>query len=383
MSPHERYTPQEVEPKNQDPRDYFQRTKLIKLAEELTMDDSVTHDWKDMHIVAVGTDDTRTFIGERYSSEGGLDIMYMHTNNTGSRILDFKNTPRDNGQIFVELARRNLSGFNPTSQEKTISSLATLDIEHMTEAEVLESVYRAILDSKEPMKEEQTMNSEDLSFIKKLSPEYRAQALKLLDIAKDKVSFSAIEEMTNKSFGYFEPETEDDQKYIVHSLAKNTIDIACGDYSNPGAQDLVPNNSIEKYYVKDLITHRFNSVEELQQVLESLPTEPSPDPRTYRAVSPEYAAMVPLDQVVGGMSISDISWTLKSHDTSRGVKKIHEMVQAFQDGSRPTNEYPIHYDKLGDKYFVSQDGRHRSAALKALGVPCVPALVRDLELRTK
>ncbi len=57
-----------------------------------------------------------------------------------------------------------------------------------------------------------------------------------------------------------------------------------------------------------------------------------------------------------------------------------ELTQKFQRGEMALggNTEPITAIKIGDKYYVYSDGRHRIAALKALGVDQVPMLVTQI-----
>ena len=133
----------------------------------------------------------------------------------------------------------------------------------------------------------------------------------------------------------------------------------------------------DKYYVADMVERHIKTKEEMMDVLKSMPMEVAPE-TIGRKIGFEHAEIVDLDKLVGGQTIE--SW-LVSDSEGRGPDRIFELLQGFQNGNRDVvglND-PIHAYKINDKYYISHDGRHRTTALKALGVKKVPMLVSDVE----
>lgn len=129
-----------------------------------------------------------------------------------------------------------------------------------------------------------------------------------------------------------------------------------------------------KFPVKDLIKKQINSTEELRDVLSKMEVKPEPDKRRMEEVS-RFVEFVDLEKVVGGPGIND--WSIVSTSTGRGLENIKRIADLFSKGEMDVSgkNEPIYVDEINGEYFISQDGRHRVAALKALGVPFAPMFV--------
>lgn len=141
--------------------------------------------------------------------------------------------------------------------------------------------------------------------------------------------------------------------------------------------DILQRREPDVYSTKDKVTRPIASESELKTVLSSLIVEPMPDIKG-RHRSNEVPEMVRLDDVVGGTGIE--TWEVSTSE-GRGLPKILEFAQGFQNGSASVvgrNE-PIRIIEVDGKFYVESDGRHRIAALKALGVAEVPALVTHVK----
>lgn len=133
----------------------------------------------------------------------------------------------------------------------------------------------------------------------------------------------------------------------------------------------------DEYTINDKVTRPIGSEDELKTALASLPVEPMPDTRG-RHRSNEVPEMVRLADIVGGTGIE--TWEVSTSE-GRGFPKIFEFTQEFQKGNASVvgrNE-PIRLIEVDGKFYVEGDGRHRTAALKALGVPEAPALVTHIK----
>jgi len=178
---------------------------------------------------------------------------------------------------------------------------------------------------------------------------------------------------------------QDDLRFIDDPYGRNyqTIFIQMSQWVLDGREDTSRNYGIlqrekpTEYTIKDKVTHPISSEDELKERLSSLPVEPMPDTRGSSRTD-ETPEMVKLDQVVGGTGIE--TWSV-STSGGRGPSKILELTRELQSGNASVagrNE-PIRLIEADGKYYVESDGRHRTAALKALGVTEVPVMVTHVK----
>lgn len=137
--------------------------------------------------------------------------------------------------------------------------------------------------------------------------------------------------------------------------------------------DILQREKPEEFTIKDKVTRPVNSEDELKAALSSLPVEPIPDTRG-KYKSDEIPEIVQLERVVGGTGIE--TWSVSTSE-GRGLSKIFEFTRELQNGNASVTgrNKPIRLIEVGGKYYVDSEGRHRTAALKALGVVEVPAMV--------
>lgn len=148
-------------------------------------------------------------------------------------------------------------------------------------------------------------------------------------------------------------------------------------------EDIKPNYEIlkrekpEEYTIKDKITRPINSIDELKNILSSLAFEPMPDINS-RQISNRAPEMVELEKILGAPVTK--SW-LVSTSESRGENNIFKLAEAFQTGAYIIGgeNKQILITEVDGKYYVDGDGRHRTAALKALGVHEIPAMVSHVK----
>jgi len=131
--------------------------------------------------------------------------------------------------------------------------------------------------------------------------------------------------------------------------------------------------------VKDLIKRKIDSGEQLREVLSEMPVKPEPDTR-YLKHGPNVAEFVDLEKVVGGLGITD--WSIVSTSEGRGIENIKRITEGFTKGTIDVSGHdePIHVKEVGGDYFIGRDGRHRVAAMKALGIPFAPMMVTHVQL---
>ncbi len=158
--------------------------------------------------------------------------------------------------------------------------------------------------------------------------------------------------------------------YQLEELVKSAVD------NNP---DYPPqydrrdiSNKIVNFDASKSITRRPESIEDMTKILKQESFEHIPP---YRSNGEEEAAIVEVAQVVGAFNATD--WASINTSENRGVARIWELAERMQRGQ--PDPYPIHVIKIKNKYYIGQDGRHRMAALKALGIPRCPMLVSVAE----
>jgi hypothetical protein len=132
------------------------------------------------------------------------------------------------------------------------------------------------------------------------------------------------------------------------------------------------------YDVASQVRRKIDDLHALRVILDSFPCKPMPDLQA-AVFSGVTAEMVPLDRVCGGVTLSH--WTV-STSANRGLPHIFKLSQAFARGEMGVGGrgHPVSVFCLNGEYFLSRDGRHRVAALKALGVEQVPMLVTHASL---
>ena len=132
--------------------------------------------------------------------------------------------------------------------------------------------------------------------------------------------------------------------------------------------------------VKDLVTKPLGSDDKLRTTLSEMLVKPEPDTR-YAKHSPTRAEFVELDKLVGGPGITD--WSIISQSEGRGFEKTREIARGFADGTVDVaggGDSTIYVKEVNGEYFIGRDGRHRAAAMKALGVPFAPMMVSHVEI---
>lgn len=130
-----------------------------------------------------------------------------------------------------------------------------------------------------------------------------------------------------------------------------------------------------KFSTKDKVGRPINSIDALKTILEELPVEAEPYTGGMRWGETN-AELVSIDKVMGGVGIKD--WS--DIPSNRGLPKVFTFARGFQDDSIDVvgNDRPIKIIEISGKYFITGDGRHRVAALKALAVHQAPMLVTHL-----
>jgi hypothetical protein len=135
---------------------------------------------------------------------------------------------------------------------------------------------------------------------------------------------------------------------------------------------------LAEFSIRDKITRPIQIETQLREILSTFPIEQIPDVLG-RKMSPIAAEMVEMDKVVGGSAMD--SWVDISDTGGRGFENVQRIVKEYMSGNWKVGGYnaPIRLIEMNGKYYINSDGRHRSAALKALGVAQIPALVTHID----
>lgn len=372
---------------NIDPRDYFRGTTFQKDAERIDPDKS--HPWQAARGDGFFVSDefgqialAETFDVEETDEDDKVGLLLAETASDGqssSTYIRNELSPRVRGQfadVINEVSPR-LSGETRHKFVRTLIQLVS-SLENQPDEVVAETLTTLTL--KLLPDHPQGIEASEVPQIGTASPQQQEQLTRLIKLVSKKMPA----EMFSQKFN----ELQDNLRWIDDAFGRNyasmLVDIRR--WALDSRQDTVRNYDVLRkkepvdYPVKDMITRDFASPAELEQILRELPVEPMPDVRfapRYR----ERAELVQLDQVLGGTGIND--WTV-STSQGRGVGKILELSQALKQGSASVagNNQPIIAIEVGGKFFIEADGRHRTAALKALGVKEVPMLVTHIKRST-
>ncbi len=367
-----------------DARDYFRGTAFQKEAEQIDPDKSSPWQTTRGDGVLFSDDEGKVALAETYDAEevdpdNRVGVLLAEQDKSGegsSAYIRNKLPPPIRGQItdVVNDVSPRLSGESRHTFIRTLIKLLP-SLENQADEVVAETLTTLAL--RLVPDHASGIEATELPQFDGASQNQQEQLNRLLKLASKKLpieQFSKKLEELRKNLQFTDGAFDSNYPSTITSIRNlvfNSREDTKRNYDVMRRQDTVD------YPVKDKITHDFSSQDELENRLGSLPVEPMPDVRLAQR-SRQQAEIVDLEKVVGGTSITD--WTVSTSE-NRGVGKIFELSQAFKDESVSVagNNQPIQVVEVGGKYFVESDGRHRTAALKALGVDKVPMLVTHIE----
>jgi len=161
-----------------------------------------------------------------------------------------------------------------------------------------------------------------------------------------------------------------DQAKASETLLPNFIQVL-KDIVRNQTFDFETDLEIPKFSIKERINRTFETQAELEQALESLP-QLEEYPEDLRLSDQIEYRMVNLSDVVGGFNMH--GWEI-STSTNRGLPNIFKNSKMFEESGYINTTNPISYIFYQGKYFAYGDGRHRTVALKLMGVDKIPAQV--------
>jgi len=380
-------TPKEIDEQSIDPRDYFRGTAFQKDAEQIDPDKS--HPWQAARGDGFLVSDefgqvalAETFDAEEIDRDNRVGLLLAETTQDGqssSTYIRNELSPRVRGQlvdVINEVSPR-LTGETRHTFVRTLIQLVP-SLENQPDEVVAETLTTLTL--KLLPDHPQGIEASEVPQIGTASPQQQEQLTRVMKLVSKKMPAEIFSQKLN--------ELQDNLRWTDDAFGRNYASMLADirRWALDSRQDTVRNyDALRKkepvdYPVKDKVTRDFTSPDELEQILRGLPVEPMPDVR-FAPRNREQAELVQLDQVLGGTGIDN--WTV-STSQGRGVGKIFELSQALKEGSASVagNNQPIKAIEVDGKFFIEADGRHRTAALKALGVKEVPMLVTHIKKQT-
>lgn len=271
-------------------------------------------------------------------------------------------------QEFIKQLDENDSGLITKTPDEAASEIATRAINLLpdyptaTKLDHEINLPRVDYGQAEPTEQQRTELQQFLELLSTKMPPASFQAS--LDEFTKNIPFT--DHIYGKNFKYI---YTDALGWLAASRPDTQIDDTASERTTPTAT----------FPIKDLVKRKFSSDDELKRVLADMPVKPEPDTRLAKH-GPKVAEFVDLDKVVGGPGITD--WSIVSTSEGRGLDRIKEIADKFTNGTMDIagRDTPIYVEEVNGEYFIGRDGRHRIAALKALGVPFAPMMVSHVEL---
>jgi ParB-like chromosome segregation protein Spo0J len=367
-----------------DPREYFRNTAFQKTAEQI--DSNKGHAWQTARGEGFLVEDkagtialTETFDPEEpdETKRLGLLIVAKGTNGGESSIhIKGELDPKIRSQI-ADSVREVTSRLDGRLAQRFVRILVELAPTFEKQSEEVVTETTATLALKLLPDHPQAVELSELPQISGASSQQQEQLTRLIKLVSKKISVDTLTqkfaEFQNKvsriddAFGRNYPSLLTEiQQWALESREDTTK-----------KHESLRRKEPVKYDIASQITRNFSSEAELEQILRDLPVEPMPDVH-FAPRSRQQAELVSLGSVVGGNDMTD--WRV-SNSENRGVGKIMELSQALREGTADVagNNQPIQVIEVSGKYFIEGDGRHRTAALKALGVKEVPMLVTHVK----
>ncbi|HLD27069.1 MAG TPA: ParB N-terminal domain-containing protein [Patescibacteria group bacterium] len=366
-----------------DARDYFAIGKFQKKAESIDSDNS--HPWSTVQYVGFLAENDYGAIaaGETYDT----NLAQTSTETPFGLLIAEKTSGGQGNSVFVRDLDRKQRGYVMDAINTFAPSLPDA---------TRHQLVRRIIQEAPNLKDEKVIVEKLTRMGLELLPDHANRATEALpqwievggqtpsvEQQKELAEFTRLvaSKVPKEEFDNRMKKLQDDLRFTDDPYGRNyqTIFAQMSQWVLDGREDASRNYGIlqrekpTEYTIKDKVTHPIATEDELKERLSSLPVEPMPD-TIGRSITDETTEIVKLDQVVGGTGIE--TWSVSTSE-GRGLSKILELTRELQSGNASVagrNE-PIRLIEVDGKYYVESDGRHRTAALKALGVAEVPVMV--------
>lgn len=371
-----------------DPRDYIEVTAFQKTARDIDPDPN--HPWEQnvvsFNLISDGlgqvalsriydTQDKqfKILIVEKTRDKNPTSVMFSEEQATGSK-----------GVIITDVLAQTISYLSPEARHAFVQqTINTIDeYEKLSNSEIVEVLCTKILDfipGTGDTAPNSNLNTDlpDANYGQVRPDERQAASLnEFLTKASKKITDVVFKGRFNKLLAdipYTDGVYDKNFSYVFFTDVLNWI--------TQNREDLQQNRNLVKSGVKtiplsiEVLKHRtIDDRAGLIAALKDAEVQQKPDTRLL-SYDPKQAEFVDLTQIVGGEGITN--WSILSVSEGRGIGNIEKIVHGFQEGTIPAhnNTEPIDVCEVSGKYFVDSDGRHRTAALKALGVRFAPLLV--------
>jgi hypothetical protein len=363
-----------------DPREYITETKFIKTASEL--DPSPDNPWDKVLEVKTGRLLSRneqitiaTGIA-RQDEEYQLIAFAVSDEMNYSTIIE--GLTRGKAEIIAQVVREAAIYLPPEQRGDYVKSIGgkTEQFQEGNLANAAEMCYRELINFLPDVNEEREINL-DLADAdgQRPSPNQEKQLMNFLLLVSRKLEpdrFDSLAEdfMDNIRWlsGAFTENFNLNFSDIFRLIVARKREAWEEDF---WSLDSSPKAS--RFPVEELVETLVESKEGLKKRLEQMPVKIPPkfNRMTAEATNAEF---VDLDKVVGG---GYKGGTFLLEEGTRGLNHIYQLCLAIQEGSLDLNSRsPIQVFEYQGEYYVLNDGRHRTSALKALGVSFVPMLVK-------
>jgi len=361
-----------------DARDYFAESAITKLASEL--DPDISHDWSTMQHVDLARDSQGAVIfGVQREQDEYVMAFVEKTKGQQAQSVEYRVTDKMLCDVTNNYMRLG-STFLPAEQHHNLVANIVEALRKSTNETIatraghLGVAFLSTLTPKYP--ERPPVSAAQLPTKHQDGPLQSDQQQAYKNITKQLTKYFTDEEIASKTKQFCEDASRTMNVYTsffpyqLEELVKLAVD------DNP---DYPP-----QYYRRDIsdktvsfdasksVTRRPQSIAAMTELLKQEPFEHIPQ---YHSNGAKKAAIVEVAKVVGAFNATD--WASINSSENRGRERIWELAERMQRGQ--PDPYPIHVVKIKDKYFISQDGRHRMAALKALGIPRCPMMVSTAE----
>lgn len=361
-----------------DARDYFAVSATAKLASET--DPDISHDWFNMQHTELARDEQGAVIFG-ITRENDEYVMAFVEKSKGQQPQSVEYRVKDRSLCDVTSNYMRLgSTFLPAEQHHNLVAnmidalRSSTNQSSATRTGKLGAAFLRTLTPKYPERQPTTAS--------KLPTEHRDGSLQTDQqqayetITKQLTTLFTDEEIAAKTSKFCDDVSRTMNAYTsyfpyqLEELVKLAVD------NNP---DYPPQydrrdigDKVVNFNASKSVTRRPQSIAEMTEILKQEPFEHIPP---YRSNGAKKAAIVEINQVTGAFNATD--WASINSSENRGRERIWELAERMQRGQ--PDPYPIHVVKIKDKYFIGQDGRHRMAAMKALGIPRCPMLVSEAE----
>lgn len=365
---------------SKEPREYFRVGVFQKRAEDSDL--NIGHRWD---LVMEGTDFQVSgekglmMMGETFDMETeppgfGLLVMSKFGSETVSHAWDRMLNQEVRGRV-MDMVRNITPRLNEEQRHEWMKDLIERagELGELTEAEFVEVMGGLVFESVPDVELEEIGREEMGDLVDQLEGAGGERLERFIKTLSKKVSPEKAKQVLttlNDNVRRLADPTGKDLPYVMNLYFKGIMDSRDDmeyDYEALGR------DPVEMYEVKDQIQQKFKDRGELDVVLSGMDCEPFPYTSHLRESNSVYE-IVPIEEIVGGSGMKN--W-LVSPEESRGPELIYKYVQMAQNGEFKIggNQLAMNVIEVDGKYFVYRDGRHRVAALKALGVGEVPMRV--------